>query len=69
MAGEGLLEEGKIEQKPQCKKDVGRSAAVGGGLAGLLEEQQGVHCCWKGVEGVVGGQRGGEGVRSPGLMG
>lgn len=41
VAGEGLLEEGKIEQKPQCKKDVGRSAAVGGGLAGLLEEEQG----------------------------
>lgn len=56
VAGEGLLEEGKIEQKPQCKKDVGRSAAVGGGLAGSLEEQQGVHCCWKGVEGAVGGQ-------------
>lgn len=36
MTGESFLEEGEIEQKSECKKDVSRNVAVGGGLAGFV---------------------------------
>lgn len=36
VTGESFLEEGEIEQKSECKKDVSRSVAVGGGLAGFV---------------------------------
>lgn len=45
VPGEGILEEGMIEQKPECRKDVGRDPVMDGGLAGLLENSKGVHCC------------------------
>lgn len=33
--------EGGNGTEAECKKDAGRGPAMGGGLAGLLEEQQG----------------------------
>lgn len=36
MTGESFLEEAEIEQNSECKKDVSRSVAMGGGLAGFV---------------------------------